>query len=103
MVRTQVQVKRKETERQQEMRLRSYAYLAETVQKEAWKEMCLHSGSSTAAHNLRSKLLQPQDRCLAMDLAPQAYLAALVPGRTPVEFGEAACLPYSSPRIAALP
>ncbi len=77
----QVQVKRKETEKQQENRLRSYGYLKEVEEKEAWRELKLHSAASTAAHNLRAKLLHPQDRCLPMDLPPDAYLASLVPGR----------------------
>ena len=73
-------MKRKETEKQQENRLRSYVYMKEVEDKEPWKELKLHSASSTAAHKLRAKLLHPQDRLLPMDLAPADYLASLVPG-----------------------
>lgn len=83
MMALQVQVKKKETERQQEMRLRSFAYLKQLEDQEVWKELHLHSSSTNAAHKLRlDKMLKPQERLLPMDMSPTAYLASLVPGKS---------------------
>jgi hypothetical protein len=79
----QVQVKRRETERQAEMRLNSYAYLAEVEQEEAWVDLDAHGPGSALADGVWATLHSAPDSAVPMTLGRDAYLAELLPGARP--------------------
>lgn len=76
----QVQVKRRETERQQEMRVSSYAYLAEREQEEAWQDLDAHAPSSALAEGVWSALHSASESEVPMGMDREAYLGVLLPG-----------------------
>lgn len=77
---TQVQVKRRETERQQEQRVSSYAYLAEKEQEEPWQGLDAHSPGSALAVGVWSALHNTSEAEVPMGLDREAYLGILLPG-----------------------
>ncbi len=80
---TQVQVKRRETERQVEMRVNSYAYLQGIEADEPWLELDAHAPDSGAAQSVWSALHRTFDADVPMSLSREAYLDALLPGEGP--------------------
>jgi DNA-directed RNA polymerase-3 subunit RPC5 len=55
----EVTVKRRETERQQQMRLQSFGYMQQEEQQEAWVPLTVVPSDSAAADKLWDKLLSP--------------------------------------------
>lgn len=55
----EVTVKRRETERQQQMRLKSFGYMQQEEQQEAWVPLTVVPSDSAAADKLWDKLLSP--------------------------------------------
>jgi len=56
----EVTVKRRETERQQQMRLKSFGYMQQEEQQEAWVPLTVIPSDSAAADKLWNKLLTPE-------------------------------------------
>lgn len=78
----QVQVKRRETERQVEMRMSSYAYLQSIEAEEPWVKLAAHAPDSVPADNVWAALKLNVDADIPMTLGRQAYLDALLPGQS---------------------
>lgn len=78
--RVQVQVKRRETERQVEMRMNSYAYLQGIEADEPWVDLDAHAPDSGAAESVWSALHRTLEADVPMTLSREAYLDALLPG-----------------------
>ena len=77
----QVQVQRRETERQAEQRLTSYAYISQQEADEKWKQLKCSSAESEVAAKVWDKLTTPSEHAAAPDnLSRSAYLATLIPG-----------------------
>ncbi|CAL8461876.1 g1407 [Coccomyxa elongata] len=75
-----VQVKRRETERQVEMRMSSYSYLQSIEAEEPWSELDAHAPDSVPADNVWAALKLTVDDEVPMTLGRQQYLDALLPG-----------------------
>ncbi|BDA41399.1 probable DNA-directed RNA polymerase III subunit RPC5 at N-terminal half [Coccomyxa sp. Obi] len=75
-----VQVKRRETERQVEMRMSSYSYLQSIEAEEPWVDLAAHAPDSVPADNVWAALKLTVDADVPMTLDRQAYLDALLPG-----------------------
>ena len=75
----QVQVQRRETERQAQMRLNSYAYLSKLEADEDWVDIKFRDLSND--ENVWSKLEAGPKDDLPMDLTPREYLSALLPSK----------------------
>ena len=73
----QVQVKRRETERQQESRLNSYAYLAEQERQEPW---CALQAIPPQAKLVDTMLYKAVEETVPMELSRQDYSCAILPG-----------------------
>mmetsp|Transcript_4425 Transcript_4425/g.15842 ORF Transcript_4425/g.15842 Transcript_4425/m.15842 type:complete len:719 (+) Transcript_4425:152-2308(+) len=85
----QVQVRRRETERQTEARLQSHAYLRKLDEEETWVKLVanIDNKSSTAAYERFFKdssierLRNGELTEMPFNMTPSAYLAGLTPGR----------------------
>ena len=77
----QVQVKRRETERQQESRLNSYAYLAEQERQEPW---CALQAIPPQAGIIDTMLYKAVEDDVPMELSQQDYSCAILPGVAPL-------------------
>lgn len=78
----QVQVARRETERQAEQRLASHAYLRQQEEEEPWARLAPHGPASGEAAALLARLGSGRVTAPAgHPLAPPAYLDALLPPR----------------------
>lgn len=87
----EVTVKRRETERQQQMRLKSFGYMQQEEQQEAWVPLTVVPSDSAAADKLWDKLLSPdveqeepqqqqkRQKQRPVPLSRQEYLKAFVP------------------------
>jgi DNA-directed RNA polymerase-3 subunit RPC5 len=88
----EVTVKRRETERQQQMRLKSFGYMQQEEQQEAWVPLTVVPSDSAAADKLWDKLLSPdvpvddqqqqqrqRRRPKPVPLSQSAYLNSFVP------------------------
>ena len=75
----QVHVQRRETERQQESRLNSYAFLTEREQQEPWRE--LHA-IPPRPNIVDAMLYAAVDAAVPMSLSQQDYSCAILPGET---------------------
>lgn len=76
----QVNVQRRETERQTEARLRSYSHHAKQQEEEPWLDLKLHSETSDATRSVWEKLASPPETELPATMTRQEYLAAITPG-----------------------
>ena len=80
----QVQVRRRETDRQQEARLRSHAYLKMKEEEEPWVHLEVHTEESGASSAVKDFLCAPAtDPSSLKPLAPMDYLPALIPESVP--------------------
>ena len=78
----QVQVQRRETERQAEQRVNSYAYIARQEADEKWKQLNCASADSSVASSLWDKLMTPPAAGVSVASMPRAsYLSALTAGK----------------------
>ncbi len=73
-------MKRRETERQVEMRMASYSYLQSIEAEEPWVELAAHAPDSLPADNVWAALKLTVNADVPMTLGRQAYLNALLPG-----------------------
>ena len=73
-------VQRRETERQQESRLNSYAFLTEQEQQEPWRE--LHA-IPPQPDIVDAMLYNAVEDSVPMDLSQQDYSCAILPGAAP--------------------
>jgi DNA-directed RNA polymerase-3 subunit RPC5 len=82
----EVQIKRRETERQVAARQRSYAYLQQQEEAEAWKPLAVHSDGSAVSEALKGKVMAVEPSAhqhpVGQPLSRAAYLAALSPVST---------------------
>ncbi|KAK9820135.1 hypothetical protein WJX72_006476 [[Myrmecia] bisecta] len=74
-----VQVKRRETERQAEARLNSYAYISQRAEEERWTELQSWPANSGSADGMWEQLMTPTEQVLDASLSRTDYLTALVP------------------------
>lgn len=73
-----VQVQRRETERQAEQRVNSYAYIARQEADEKWKQLNCASADSSVAGSLWDRLMTPPAETASLASMPRAsYLSAL--------------------------
>ena len=77
----QVQVKRRETERQQESRLNSYAYLAEQERQEPWCELQAIPPQTSIIDTMLYRAVEDD---VPMELSQQDYSCAILPGVAPL-------------------
>ena len=74
-------MQRRETERQTEQRLTSYAYISQQEADEKWKHLKCSSADSEVAAKVWDKLTTPNEHAAVPDnLSRSAYLATLIPG-----------------------
>lgn len=85
----EVQIKKRETERQQQARLNSYAYLVSKEAEEAWKPLTNNTPDSSAAAAIRCKYLVPKEGREYEAVARPAYLKTVVP--TSAQVGSSEC------------
>ncbi|KAG0614812.1 hypothetical protein M758_6G205100 [Ceratodon purpureus] len=84
----QVNVRRRETERQEANRLQSHAYLKQLEEAEAWIPLEPHGTDSPVTEGIRQKMVaKTQDR-INFNMSPDAYLGSLVPGRASTSTAE---------------
>ena len=78
----QVQVQRRETERQAEQRLASFAHISQTEAEEKWRTLNYASSDTEVASGIWEKLMKPtqQDASLA-SMPCAAYLSTLTAGK----------------------
>ncbi|KAF5830650.1 hypothetical protein DUNSADRAFT_14215, partial [Dunaliella salina] len=55
----EVQVQKRETERQLQARINSYAYISQKEEEEQWKDLKVHLQESDVAYRLWDKLMAP--------------------------------------------
>ena len=90
----QVQVQRRETERQAEQRVNSYAYIARQEAEEKWKQLNCASADSSVASSLWDKLMTPPAVGVSVASMPRAsYLSALTAGKIELPSHWHCCLP----------
>ena len=75
----QVEVKRRETERQQQFRLKSYAYISKQEADEKWTPITMNPADSNSAAVLWDKLASGPETQLPLDLSREEYLSACLP------------------------
>ncbi len=93
----QVQVQRRETERQAEQRVNSYAYIARQEADEKWKQLNCASADSSVAGSLWDRLMTPPAETASLASMPRAsYLSALTSGRDQNLICTAVCRCYAS-------
>ncbi len=93
----QVQVQRRETERQAEQRVNSYAYIARQEADEKWKQLNCASADSSVAGSLWDRLMTPPAETASLASMPRAsYLSALTSGRDQNFICIAVCRCHSS-------
>ena len=78
----QVQVRRRETERQAEQRLASHAYLRAQQEEEPWAKLQPHGPDSPASQAALSRLRATPSGRAGESVAPASFLDALLPPRT---------------------
>jgi DNA-directed RNA polymerase-3 subunit RPC5 len=84
----QVNVRRRETERQEANRLQSHAYLKQLEEAEPWIPLEPHGTDSPVTEGIRQKMVaKTQDR-INFNMTPDAYLSTLVPGRASTNTAE---------------
>lgn len=92
----QVQVQRRETERQAEQRVNSYAYIARQEADEKWKQLNCASADSSVAGSLWDRLMTPPAETATLASMPRAsYLSALTSGKHQMLTCIAVCCCYS--------
>ena len=74
-----MQFKRRETERQAELRMSSHAWLAEREAAEPWTCLAAHGDGSPAAAGVWDMLLAPCSTNVPLAMPRADFLAALVP------------------------
>ena len=57
----EVTVQKRETERQQQARLNSYAYIAAKEEEEAWVDMAMHTEETRAAASIWDRFMKPKE------------------------------------------
>lgn len=77
----QVNVRRRETERQEANRLQSHAYLKQLEEAEAWIPLEPHGTDSPVTEGIRQKMVTKTQESINFNMTPSAYLNTLVPGR----------------------
>lgn len=78
----QVQVQRRETERQAEQRLASFAHISRTEAEEKWKTLNYASPDSEVASGIWERLMKPTQQEASLASMPcAAYLSTLTAGK----------------------
>ena len=81
-VAAQVQVQRRETERQTEQRLNSYAFLSQQESDEKWKQLKCSAAESEVAAKVWDKLTTPAEQdAVSENLSRPHYLATIIPSQ----------------------
>ena len=75
----QTMVRKRETERQQELRLRSHAYLVQRDQEEPWESLVPEGWESEAAERMREEWCTPAESGAGFRQTHLEYLDTLVP------------------------
>ncbi|KAG1666688.1 hypothetical protein FOA52_013600 [Chlamydomonas sp. UWO 241] len=75
----EVQVQKRETERQQQARLNSFAHLSAKEEEEPWVQMNLLGAETRAADQIWTRFMTPKEAALNVDMSRGAYLKAFVP------------------------
>ena len=78
----QVQVQRRETERQAEQRLASFAHISQTEAEEKWRTLNYASPDTEVASGIWEKLMKPTQQEAPLASMPcAAYLSTLTAGK----------------------
>ena len=72
-------MKRRETERQQQWRLKSYAYISKQEADEKWTPITMNPADSNSAAVLWDRLASGPETQLPLDLSREEYLSACLP------------------------
>eukprot|EP01018_Ginkgo_biloba_P006541 Gb_35421 [translate_table: standard] len=88
LVPLQVELK-KETERQEKMRLQSHAYLKKLDEAEPWIPLEPHGIDSPVTGGFRKKMIAAENFQIPFTMSPFDYVNKLVPGRTSTGLNEA--------------
>jgi len=72
-------VRKRETERQQELRLRSHAYLVQRDLEEPWESLVPEGSGSEAAKRMREEWCTPAENDACFQQTHLEYLDTLVP------------------------
>eukprot|EP00877_Chromochloris_zofingiensis_P004012 jgi/Chrzof1/13611/Cz08g04040.t1 len=75
----EVQVKRRETERQQAARLKSFGYLQQEEESEKWVDLSMHTAESSAGAAVWSKLTHAHNKDITPCMTRQQYLQSFMP------------------------
>lgn len=78
----QVQVQRRETERQTEQRINSYAFLSQQESDEKWRQLRCSATDSEVAAKVWDKLTTPTEQDAATEnMSRTSYLATILPSQ----------------------
>ena len=75
----QTMVRKRETERQQELRLQSHAYLVQREQEEPWESLTPHGQESKEAQQMRQEWCTPTESGASFSQTHLQYIDTLVP------------------------
>jgi len=75
----EVQVQKRETERQQQARLNSFAYISQKEEEESWINLALHTADSRPAESIWGRFMAAKDNDIKVDMDRSDYLRAFVP------------------------
>lgn len=75
-----VNVQRRETERQAEMRLKSYSYHAQKESEEPWRDLELLGPDSDAAAGILDAIVSPPNTVVPLTMSGIDFLKAVTPG-----------------------
>ncbi|XP_002988629.2 DNA-directed RNA polymerase III subunit RPC5 [Selaginella moellendorffii] len=78
-----VEIKKQETERQQQSRLMSYAHLKQLEEAEAWITLEPHGLDSPVTKEIKMKMKSSANNLIRFDMSRNEYMKKLVPGRAP--------------------
>ncbi|KAL2651484.1 hypothetical protein R1flu_019612 [Riccia fluitans] len=84
LVALQVNVRRRETEWQEENRLQSHAYLKQLDEAEPWIPLEPHGVDSPVTDGIRAKMIASAATQIPFKLGPSDYIKQLVPGQATV-------------------
>ncbi|KAJ7529635.1 hypothetical protein O6H91_15G059500 [Diphasiastrum complanatum] len=77
-----VEIKKQETERQQQFRMQSHAYLKQLEEAEPWIALEPHGGDSPVSLDIKQKIVSTGNNQIPFNMQPIDYLNTLVPGRS---------------------
>jgi DNA-directed RNA polymerase III subunit RPC5 len=78
----EVQVKKRETERQQMQRLNSYAFMSQKEEDEQWLKLNVHASGTAVSDNIWTSFVKPTETDVGIPMDLKSYLACVVPQKS---------------------